>query len=58
METVSTLAKVAIEQLLSVHALACMTRASGNEEHMARAADWLPSIERTIKSIRDEIEAR
>lgn len=58
METVSTLAKIAIEQILNVHALACMARASGNTEHMDRAAEWLPNIEDTIKSMRRELEAR
>lgn len=57
METVSTFAKVAIEQLLNVHALACMARASGNAEHMKSAAEWLPRIEETIRSMRRELDA-
>jgi hypothetical protein len=57
-ETVSTFAKIAIEQLLNVHALACMARASGRTEHMDRAAEWLPKIEETMASMRREIEAR
>ena len=57
METVSTLAKVAIEQLLNVHALACMARASGNKEHMSQAAAWLPHIEYTIATMRRELVA-
>lgn len=56
MENVSTLAKIAIEQLLSVHALACMARASGKAEHMRGAAEWLPHIEDTLKSMRRDLE--
>lgn len=57
-ETVSTYAKIAIEQLLNVHALACMARSSDNAEYMKSAADWLPSIEATIKNMRAELDGR
>lgn len=58
METVSNYARIAIEQLLNIHALACMARASGNTEYMNGAAQWLPKIEDTIKSMRRELEAK
>ena len=56
MENVSTLAKIAIEQLLSVHALASYARASGNNEHLQSAAGWLPKIEDTLRAMRCDLE--
>jgi hypothetical protein len=55
MENISTNAKIAIEQLLSVHALACMARASNNPEYFKGAYDWLSRIEETIKIMREEL---
>jgi len=57
-ETVSTYAEVLIQKLLHVHALASMARSSGNSEYMDKAADWLPSIDDALKSMRAEIEQR
>lgn len=57
-EVASTLAKIAIEQLLSVHALANMARASGNSEYFETAYGWLPHIERTVENLRGELERR
>lgn len=56
METVSTKARMLIEQLLHVHALANMARASGQKEYLRSAARWLPQIESGVKSIREELE--
>lgn len=56
MEMASTYAKAAIEGLLHVHALANMTRSSGNAEYMQTAAGWLPGIEGSLKNMRAEIE--
>jgi len=56
MEVASTLARNAIEQLLSLHALSCMGRATGNLEHFAGAAEWLPRIESTLQAIRRDLE--
>lgn len=57
METVSTKTQALIERLLHVHALASMARASGKTEYLQSAAGWLPQIEATVKSIREELEA-
>lgn len=48
----STYARCLIEELMSVHALTNMYRASGNEEFREAAARWLPSIERTLRLLR------
>jgi len=57
METVSTKVQCLIDHLLHVHALASMARASERKEHFQSAAAWLPQIESTVKSIREELES-
>lgn len=49
-------ARNAIDMLLHVYALACMTRGSGNTEHLTIAANWLPAIEQEVRNIRRDIE--
>lgn len=56
-ELASTYAKTMIEALLNVHALACMHRASGNDEHRRSAADWLPSLDQQLSALRRELTA-
>lgn len=60
METVSIKARLLIENLLHVHALANMARASDNErhvqEHFRSALGWLPRMEETMRSLREELE--
>jgi hypothetical protein len=55
-ELTSTHAKLAIEMLLSVHALANLAKGSGNIEHLKAAAGWLPKIEEQLRAIRSDIE--
>lgn len=55
MEMVSTHAKIMIETLLSVHALANMLRASGNDEYRKTAAGWLPSLEWQMTCLKREL---
>lgn len=52
METASTHAGLMIANLLSVHALANMHRASGNDEYRNSAAEWLPTLERQMAELR------
>jgi hypothetical protein len=42
--------------LLSVHALACLARGSNRIEHLAQAREWLPKLEDSLKSMREDIE--
>ena len=56
MEQTSTYARCAIEMLLSVHALACLARGSNRIEHLAQAREWLPKLEDSLKSMREDIE--
>lgn len=55
MEQASTCARTMIEMLLHIHALSNMHRASGNEEFRKSAADWLPTIESQLRSLRREL---
>lgn len=59
LEMASVFAKGLIETLLNVHALANMARASDNPriaaEFMSGAADWLPSIESQVASLKREL---
>lgn len=55
-EVASTYAKGMIEMLLNVHALACMYRASGHEEHRRAAAEWLSQLEDQLRSLRRELQ--
>lgn len=56
MEMISTHARLMIETLLSVHALANMYRVSGNEETRKTAAEWLPGLEWQMKCLKSELE--
>lgn len=56
-ELASTYAKTMIETLMNVHALACMHRASGNDEHRRSAANWLPALEHQLSALRRELTA-
>lgn len=55
MECASTLAASAIEQLISLHALVCMGRASDNKEYFKDAVKWVPRIEGILKSISHDL---
>ena len=58
MEQVSTYARGAIDMLLSVHALACMSRSGGrvDKETLEAAARWMPQLESQIESMKREFE--
>lgn len=61
MEVASTYSKIAVEQLLNIHALTCMGRAapeSSAKEYFASAKKWLPQLEQTIQSLKLELERR
>jgi len=55
-EMASTHAKLAIEALLSVHALANMHRASGNEEYRKTALDWFKRIEQHVEAAKLDLK--
>lgn len=54
-EVASILIQEMIKSLLCAHALANMHRASGNEEYRKAAAEWLPTLEGHLHSIRREL---
>lgn len=51
----STYSQLLIEDLLKVHALTNMHRASGNDKHRIMAAGWLPSLEDLMASLKREL---
>jgi hypothetical protein len=55
-ETASIFARIAIENLLHVHALTNMWRASDNDYYRKGALDWIEHIENHVASIRRELE--
>lgn len=55
MENISTHARLMIDALLSVHALANMYRSSDNKEYVKTAAGWLPNLEDQFRSLKEEI---
>lgn len=48
-------ARIMIEQLLNVHALASYYRANGNVGHLATARGWLPIIKDTFKALEEDL---
>lgn len=54
-EQAATYAKCMIDSLLSVHALANMHRASGNDEYRQTATRWLPILENQLRNLREEL---
>lgn len=58
MEIASTHAALLIANLLHVHALANMHRASGNDEYRKSAADWLPQLERQMADLRRALQSK
>lgn len=58
MEMASTHARIMIETLLSVHALANMLRASGDDEYRKTAAGWLPGLEWQLACLKRELAPR
>ena len=54
-EVASVLIATMIENLLSAYALTNMHRASGNDEYRKSAAEWLPTLEQQLSSIRREL---
>lgn len=51
-EMASTHARLMIEALLNVHALANMHRGSGDDEYRKTAAGWLDQLERELSNLR------
>ena len=54
-EMASTHAKLAIEALLRVHALANMHRSSGNDEYRKTALGWFENIEQQVKAAKADL---
>lgn len=54
-ELASTHSALLIADLLSVHALASMYRASGRDEYFKAAADWLPNLDNHMANLRREL---
>ncbi len=55
-ELASTHAKLAIEALLSVHALANMHRASGNDDYRKTALEWFKKIEQHVAAAKADLQ--
>jgi len=53
----SVYSKLLIDNLLNVHALTNMYRASNNEEYRRAAADWLPALENQLSILKRELLA-
>lgn len=56
-EMASTHARVLIDTLLNVHALANMHRSSGNDEYRKTAAGWLDTIDHQVSRLRAALMA-
>lgn len=54
-EMASTYAALMISDLLHLHALANMHRASGRDEYRTAAADWLPALERHLANLKRDL---
>lgn len=53
-EDVSTYARNLIENLLAMHALANMYRASNDREYLGAAGRWMPHVDRNVENLRAE----
>ncbi len=56
MEMASIRARMAIDALLHVYALASMYRASGRGEHCTAALGWFNQIERCVSEAKRDLE--
>ncbi len=55
-ESAATHAKLAIDALLSVYALANMHRASSNDEYRVTALCWFKRIEQHVEAAKADLE--